>query len=121
MAFNQIQFQHGMSIPEFLQCFGTEAQCGSRRWMEPPAAGRGCSQAPRSASVQVGQHSARQLEDHAGRCFSLFEVQQVRKLLLGRLRLPVQPPIRPANAHSATHRRCLAMRADLGKARQSAG
>ena len=27
MAFNQIQFQHGMSIPEFLQCFGTEAQC----------------------------------------------------------------------------------------------
>ena len=27
MAFNQIQFQHGMSIPEFLQCFGTEAPC----------------------------------------------------------------------------------------------
>ena len=27
MAFNQIQFQHSMSIPEFLQCFGTEAQC----------------------------------------------------------------------------------------------
>ena len=37
------------------------------------------------------------------------------------LRLPVQPPIRPANAHSATHRRRLAMRADPGKARQSAG
>jgi hypothetical protein len=27
MAFNQIQFQHGMSIPEFLQCFCTEAHC----------------------------------------------------------------------------------------------
>ena len=27
MAFNQIQFQHGMSITEFLGCFGTEAQC----------------------------------------------------------------------------------------------
>lgn len=27
MAFNQIQFQHGMSIPEFLHSFGTEAQC----------------------------------------------------------------------------------------------
>jgi hypothetical protein len=27
MAFNQIQFQHGVSIPEFLQSFGTEAQC----------------------------------------------------------------------------------------------
>jgi hypothetical protein len=27
MAFNQIQFQHGMSVSEVLQCFGTEAQC----------------------------------------------------------------------------------------------
>ena len=27
IAFNQIQFQHDMSIPEFLKCFGTEAQC----------------------------------------------------------------------------------------------
>jgi transposase-like protein len=27
MAFNQIQFQPGMSIPEFVRCFGTEAQC----------------------------------------------------------------------------------------------
>jgi transposase-like protein len=27
MAMNRIQFQHGMSIPEFLRRFGTEAQC----------------------------------------------------------------------------------------------
>lgn len=27
MAFNRIQFQHGMSISEFLRSFGTEAQC----------------------------------------------------------------------------------------------
>ena len=27
MAFNQIRFQHGMSNPEFLRSFGTEAQC----------------------------------------------------------------------------------------------
>lgn len=27
MSSQQIQFQHGMSIPEFLRCFGTEAQC----------------------------------------------------------------------------------------------
>ena len=27
MAFNQIQFQHGMSITELLDCLGTEAQC----------------------------------------------------------------------------------------------
>lgn len=36
MAFNQIQFQHGMSIPEFLRSFGTEAQCAegvkAARW-----------------------------------------------------------------------------------------
>ena len=38
MAFNQIQFQHGMSIPEFLRSFGTEAQCAeaikAARWPE---------------------------------------------------------------------------------------
>ena len=27
MAFNRIQFQRGMSIPEFLRCFGTGPQC----------------------------------------------------------------------------------------------
>jgi hypothetical protein len=27
MALNLTQFQHGMSIPEFLRSFGTEAQC----------------------------------------------------------------------------------------------
>ena len=36
MAFNRIQFQHGMSIPEFLRSFGTEAQCAeavkAARW-----------------------------------------------------------------------------------------
>ena len=27
MAYNTIQFQRGMSIPEFFHSFGTEAQC----------------------------------------------------------------------------------------------
>jgi len=27
MAHNLIQFQHGMSLPGFIQCFGTEAAC----------------------------------------------------------------------------------------------
>ena len=27
MAYNPIQFQHGMSLPEFLQSFGTEPKC----------------------------------------------------------------------------------------------
>ena len=37
MAMNQIQFQHGMSIPEFVGRFGTEAQCAAAliaaRWL----------------------------------------------------------------------------------------
>ena len=36
MNFNSIQFQPGMSVPEFLRCFGTEAQCAeaakAARW-----------------------------------------------------------------------------------------
>ena len=36
MANQQIQFQPGMSIPELLRCFGTEAQCAeavkAARW-----------------------------------------------------------------------------------------
>jgi len=27
MTYNLIQFQHGMSLPEFIQRFGTEAAC----------------------------------------------------------------------------------------------
>lgn len=27
MSYNRSQFQHGMSLPEFLQSFGTEANC----------------------------------------------------------------------------------------------
>ena len=29
MAMNRIQFQHGMSMPEFLKLFGTEALCAA--------------------------------------------------------------------------------------------
>ena len=29
MAYNTIEFQHGMSIPEFFHSFGTEAQCAA--------------------------------------------------------------------------------------------
>jgi len=36
MAMNRIQFQHGMSLPEFLRGFGTEAACAqavmAARW-----------------------------------------------------------------------------------------
>jgi hypothetical protein len=29
MTFNRIQFQSGMSLPEFLRSFGTEANCAA--------------------------------------------------------------------------------------------
>lgn len=60
MSSQQIQFQHGMSIPEFLSRFGTEAQCAEAvkrsRWPK----GFRC---PRCAGGQhyVVGHGARKL------------------------------------------------------------
>lgn len=60
MAFNRIQFQHGMSIPEFLRNFGTEAQCAeavkAARWP-------GGFHCPRCSSTEhyVVGHGARKL------------------------------------------------------------
>lgn len=60
MAFNQIQFQHGMSIPEFLRSFGTEAQCAeaikAARWPE----GFRCPRCASSDHYVVG-HGVRKL------------------------------------------------------------
>lgn len=60
MAFNPIQFQPGMSIPEFLRSFGTEAQCAealkAARWP-------GGFRCPRCSSADhyVVGHGAREL------------------------------------------------------------
>ena len=60
MAFNQIQFQHGMSIPEFLSKFGSPAQCAEAvkraRWPSGFQCPR-CS----SADHYVVGHGARKL------------------------------------------------------------
>ena len=60
MAFNRIQFQHGMSIPEFLHSFGTEAQCAEAvkqaRWSN----GFRCSRCAVADHYVVG-HGARKL------------------------------------------------------------
>ena len=60
MAFNRIQFQHGMSIPEFLRSFGTEAQCAeavkAARW----PGGFHCPRCLSDAHYVVG-HGARNL------------------------------------------------------------
>jgi transposase-like protein len=60
MAINQIQFQHGMSIPEFLRIFGTEAQCAQAvkraRWPD----GFRCPRCNGADHYVVG-HGARKL------------------------------------------------------------
>ena len=60
MNFNQIQFQQGMSIPEFLSIFGTEAQCAETvkesRW----PGGFQCPRCSGSDHYVVG-HGARKL------------------------------------------------------------
>lgn len=39
MAYNPIQFQHGMSLPELLRSFGTEAACCEAMMRRALAAG----------------------------------------------------------------------------------
>jgi transposase-like protein len=60
MAFNFIQFQHGMSLPEFMACFGSEEQCAAAlkaaRWPE----GFRCPRCDRAEHYIVG-HGARRL------------------------------------------------------------
>ena len=60
MAFNRIQFQHGISLPEFMNSFGTEAQCAqavvAARWPN----GFRCPRCERPEHWVVG-HGARKL------------------------------------------------------------
>lgn len=59
MTFNRIQFQPGMSLPEFLGCFGTEAQCAqalkAARW----PGGFRCPRCDSDAHYVVGHGSRR--------------------------------------------------------------
>ena len=61
MAYNPIQFQQGMSLPEFLQCFGTEAVCAEAvrraRWPD----GFVCPRCKRSAHCVIVSGSRRLL------------------------------------------------------------
>ena len=60
MAMNQIQFQRGVSMPEFFERYGTEAQCGAAltalRWPQ----GFRCPRCASEAHYVVG-HGARKL------------------------------------------------------------
>ena len=57
MAMNRVQFQRGLSIPEFLQQFGTEAQCEAAlqaaRWPHGFVCPK-CGGAARTSFVRAG-------------------------------------------------------------------
>ena len=60
MAFNRIQFQHGISLPEFMSSFGTEDQCAKAvTWARWPNGFR-CPRCERAEHWVVG-HGARKL------------------------------------------------------------
>ena len=60
MNFNQIQFQQGMSIPEFLSIFGTEAQCAEAVKQSRWPSGFRCPRCSGADHYVVG-HGYRQL------------------------------------------------------------
>lgn len=60
MAFNPIQFQPGMSIPEFLRSFGTDAQCAAALTAARWPGGFCCPRCGVKAHCVVG-HGARKL------------------------------------------------------------
>ena len=60
MAYNTIQFQHGMSIPEFLHSFGTEAQCAAAVTQARWPGGFRCPRCSGPAHCVVG-HGTRRL------------------------------------------------------------
>jgi hypothetical protein len=65
MAMNLIQFQHGLSLPSFLQQFGTEVQCEAAfkiaRWPHGFRCSR-CGQ-PKHSVLHVGRHETFQCKN----------------------------------------------------------
>lgn len=65
MACNPIRFQQGISLPEFLQCFGTEAACAEAvrraRWLD----GFVCPRCKGSAHCVIVSGSRRLFQCHA--------------------------------------------------------
>ena len=65
MAYNLIQFQRGMSLPEFLKCFGTESTCAEvvrrARWPD----GFLCPRCSASAHCVIGAGARRRYQCNA--------------------------------------------------------
>ena len=83
-------------VKTFKGCRTRLVRSGGRRRTPTRAHRGGRAQATRSARVQVGQHGARQSEDHSDGGVPLAEIPQVRRRLLGRLRLPIRPSLQSA-------------------------
>jgi transposase-like protein len=65
MAYNLIQFQHGMSLPKFLQSFGTEANCAEAVKLARWPAGFRCPRCGDSAHCVLGGDSRRRYQCNA--------------------------------------------------------
>jgi hypothetical protein len=65
MTDNLIQFQHGMSLPEFIQCFGTETACVDELQRVRWPAGIICPRCGDSAYCVVGGASGRRFQFNA--------------------------------------------------------
>jgi len=85
MAYNLIQFQHGMSLPDFIQCFGTEgtyvAELKRARW----PAGFVSPRCGGSARYVVGSASRGRFQCNARRVQTLMTAD----ILLAGTKLPL--------------------------------
>ena len=82
---------------------------GHQRGLPAHADRGGPAQAARAARVHLGQYGAGQPEDDVVGCVPCVQVPQVRQQLSGSVRLPLQPPVRPARAGGSAHHRCRAV------------
>ena len=89
MAYNPIQFQQGMSLPEFLQSFGTEAGCAEAvrraRWL----GGFVCQRCDSDAHCIVVSGSRRLYQCHA--CHR--QTSLTAGSLFGSTKLPLTLPL----------------------------
>ena len=65
MTYNLIQFQHGMSLPEFIQCFSSEAVCSQALQRARWPAGFSCPRCGGSAHCVLGSGSRRRFQCNA--------------------------------------------------------
>jgi transposase-like protein len=65
VTYNLIQFQHGMSLPDFLKCFGTEAACAQALYLANWSRGFRCPRCGGGAHCELGDGSRRRFQCNA--------------------------------------------------------